>query len=40
MQKRNTLPAFVSPAVLDYLVQNFGITPISTPEADLAKILG
>jgi hydroxylamine reductase len=34
-----SLPAFVSPGVLDYLVQNFGITPISTPEADLAKIL-
>ena len=35
-----TLPAFVSPFVLNYLVENFGLTPISTPEADLAKILG
>lgn len=34
-----TLPAFISPAILDYLVQNFDVTPISTPEADLAKIL-
>lgn len=35
-----TLPAFVSPNILQYLVENFGITPISTPEADLKKILG
>lgn len=35
-----SLPAFVSPFVLDYLVKNFGLTPISTPEQDLAKILG
>jgi hydroxylamine reductase len=35
-----TLPAFVSPFVLDYLVKNFGLTPISTPEKDLEKILG
>jgi hydroxylamine reductase len=34
-----SLPAFVSPNVLKYLVENFNITPISTPEADLAKIL-
>lgn len=34
-----TLPAFVSPAVLDYLVQNFAVTPIGTPEGDLATIL-
>lgn len=34
-----SLPAFVSPAVLDFLVKNFGLTPISTPEADLATIL-
>ena len=34
-----TLPAFVSPNILKYLVENFGISPISTPEADLAKIL-
>ncbi len=35
-----TLPAFVSPAVLDFLVENFNISPISTPEEDLKKILG
>lgn len=35
-----TLPAFVSPNVLNYLVENFNISPISTPEEDLAKILG
>jgi len=35
-----TLPAFVSPNVLNYLVENFHLTPISTPEEDLKKILG
>ena len=30
-----TLPAFVSPNVLAYLVEHFGIAPISTPEEDL-----
>lgn len=35
-----TLPAFVSPAVLNFLVENFNISPISTPEEDLKKILG
>ncbi len=35
-----TLPAFVSPNVLQYLVENFGIRPISTPEEDLRGILG
>jgi hydroxylamine reductase len=35
-----TLPAFVSSNVLNYLVENFGITPISTPDEDLKKILG
>lgn len=30
-----TLPAFISPNVLNFLVENFGISPISTPEADL-----
>ncbi len=34
-----TLPAFVSPNVLKFLVDNFGISPISTPEEDLKKIL-
>ena len=34
-----TLPAFISPNVLNFLVENFSITPISTPEEDLKKIL-
>jgi hydroxylamine reductase len=35
-----TLPAFISPKVLDILVKEYNITPISTPEEDLKKILG
>lgn len=35
-----TLPAFLSKNVLQYLVENFHISPISTPEEDLKKILG
>ena len=35
-----TLPAFISPNVLAFLVDNFGIAPITTPEADLAELLG
>ena len=35
-----TLPAFVSPDVLSILVEKFGITPTSTPDEDLKKILG
>lgn len=35
-----SLPAFVSPDVLNFLVEQFGVTPISTPEQDLQKILG
>ena len=35
-----TLPAFVSPNVLNFLVENYGIAPISTPEEDLKAILG
>ncbi|MDR1815600.1 MAG: hydroxylamine reductase [Clostridiales Family XIII bacterium] len=34
-----TLPAFVSPAILDFLMANFGIAPTTTPEADLKAIL-
>jgi hydroxylamine reductase len=34
-----SLPAFVSPGVLDVLVKNFGIRPITTPEEDLKAIL-
>ena len=32
-----TLPAFISPNVLQYLVDNYQITPVSTPEEDLKK---
>lgn len=35
-----SLPAFVSPNVLDFLVKNFNIQPISTPDEDLKAILG
>ncbi len=35
-----TLPAFVSPNVLNFLVENYALTPISTPEEDLKRILG
>ena len=34
-----TLPAFVSPAVLNVLVENFDIKPITDPEADVAAIM-
>ena len=35
-----TLPAFLSPNVLRFLVEKYGIAPITTPEADLNAILG
>ncbi|MDK2848062.1 MAG: hydroxylamine reductase [Desulfuromonadales bacterium] len=35
-----SLPAFVSPNVLNYLVENFNIAPVDTPETDLKQILG
>ena len=35
-----TLPAFVSKDVLDVLVKQFSIQPITTPDADLKAILG
>ena len=35
-----SLPAFLSPNVLQFLVDNFGIKPISTPDEDLKQILG
>jgi len=34
-----SLPAFVTPNVLDVLVKNYNLTPIGTPEGDLKKIL-
>lgn len=35
-----SLPAFISPKVLNLLVENFGIKPITTPDEDLKAILG
>lgn len=35
-----SLPAFVSPNVLKFLVEKFGIKPITTAENDLKEILG
>lgn len=34
-----SLPAFVSPNILNFLVENFGIAPITTPEEDLKALL-
>ena len=34
-----TLPAFITPNVLDVLVKNFDLKPITTPDEDLAAIL-
>lgn len=34
-----SLPAFLSPDVLQYLVDSYGIAPITTPERDLAELL-
>ena len=34
-----TLPAFVSPAVLEVLVNTFELAPISTPEDDLKALM-
>jgi hydroxylamine reductase len=34
-----TLPAFVSPNILNFLIENFGIRPTGTAEEDLKKIL-
>ena len=34
-----TLPAFLSPNVLDFLVENFEIHPTTTPDKDLVEIL-
>ena len=35
-----TLPAFLSPNVLNHLVEHYHIAPITTPEEDLKAILG
>ncbi len=35
-----SLPAFLSPNILDFLVENYGIGPVTTPEEDLKALLG
>lgn len=35
-----TLPAFVSPSILNFLVEKFNIQPTTTPENDLKEIIG
>ena len=35
-----TLPAFLSPNILNYLAEHYHISPVSTPDEDLKKILG
>lgn len=35
-----TLPAFLSPAVLNVLIEKFSLHPITSPEEDLREILG
>jgi hydroxylamine reductase len=35
-----SLPAFLTPAVLDVLVKNYDIKPITTPDEDIRAILG
>ena len=34
-----SLPAFLSPNIVQFLVDSYGIAPITTPEADLAALL-
>ncbi len=40
MRLGSTLPAFLSPGVLALLEQKYNLMPITTPEKDLAAILG
>ena len=35
-----SLPAFLSPNILNILVENYGIGPVTTPEEDLKALLG
>jgi hydroxylamine reductase len=35
-----SLPAFITPNVLNFLVENFNIGPITTADTDLKAILG
>ncbi|MDO4491906.1 MAG: hydroxylamine reductase [Lachnospiraceae bacterium] len=35
-----SLPAFVSPNILNFLVENYGIAPVTEPEKDIRDLLG
>jgi hydroxylamine reductase len=35
-----TLPAFITPNVLNFLVENFNVGPITTVDADMKAMLG
>jgi hydroxylamine reductase len=35
-----SLPAFLSPNILQFLVENYGIAPITTVDADMKAMLG
>ena len=35
-----SLPAYITPNVLNFLVENFNLGPVTTPEADLKAALG
>ena len=35
-----SLPAYISPNVLNFLVENFNLGPVTTPEEDLKMALG
>ena len=35
-----SLPAFLSPNIMNFLVENYGIGPVTTPEEDLKALLG
>ena len=39
-KSRSMIVLFITPAVLDVLVKNFNIMPITTPDQDLKAILG
>ena len=34
-----SLPAFLSPNILNYLVENYGIAPITRPEEDIKTLM-
>ena len=34
-----SLPAFLSPNILNFLVENYGIAPVTTPEEDIKTLM-